>query len=35
MERLCRGVMAVFEPSEPLPDLCEVREVAGLDHLAF
>ncbi|MFB7323588.1 MULTISPECIES: hypothetical protein [unclassified Streptomyces] len=35
LERLCRGVVAVFECSEPVPDLAEVGEVVGRDDLAL
>ena len=35
LEWLCRGVVAVFECSEPVPDLVEVREVVGRDNLAL
>jgi hypothetical protein len=34
-ERLCRGVVAVFERSEPLPDLGQLGEVVGRDDLAL
>ncbi|MFD4759514.1 DUF5937 family protein [Streptomyces sp. NPDC058439] len=35
MERLCRGVVAVFACSEPVPDLGQVRQIAGWDDLAL
>lgn len=35
LERLCRGVVAVFEGSEPVPDLGEVGEVVGREGLAL
>jgi hypothetical protein len=35
LERLCRGVVAVFECSEPVPDLVQVGEVVGRDDLAL
>jgi hypothetical protein len=35
LERLCRGVVAVFECSEPVPDLGQDLEVVGRDDLAL
>jgi hypothetical protein len=35
LERLCRGVVAVFEGSEPVPDLGQVGEVVGREDLAL
>ena len=35
LERLCRGVVAVFEGSEPVSDLVKVGEVVGCDDLAL
>jgi hypothetical protein len=35
LERLCCGVVAVFECSKPVPDLVEVGEVVGRDDLAL
>jgi hypothetical protein len=35
LERLCRGVVAVFACSEPVPDLGQVREVVRLEDLRW